>query len=77
MNRPDNISPAVALARSKSFSLRDFFDRERNLGIILMLPGAILLIAFMAYPFFLGIWLSLTDSTIGRIGAIYRPPEFY
>jgi multiple sugar transport system permease protein len=48
--------------------MRDFFDKERNLGIILMLPGAILLIAFMAYPFFLGIWLSLTDSMIGRIG---------
>ena len=68
MNRPDSRSAAVALARSKSFSLRDFFDRERNLGIILMLPGAILLIAFMAYPFFLGIWLSLTDSMIGRMG---------
>jgi multiple sugar transport system permease protein len=58
----------VANPRLKSFSMRDFFDRERNLGIILMLPGAILLIAFMAYPFFLGIWLSLTDSMIGRIG---------
>jgi multiple sugar transport system permease protein len=48
--------------------MRDFFDTERNLGIILMLPGAILLIAFMAYPFGLGIWLSLTDSMIGRAG---------
>jgi multiple sugar transport system permease protein len=62
------ISPMVANPRLKSFSMRDFFDKERNLGIILMLPGAILLIAFMAYPFFLGIWLSLTDSMIGRIG---------
>jgi len=53
---------------AKSFSMREFFDRERNLGIILMLPGAVLLIAFMAYPFFLGIWLSLTDSMIGRPG---------
>ncbi|MBE0556806.1 MAG: sugar ABC transporter permease, partial [Proteobacteria bacterium] len=52
----------------KSFSLREFFDRERNLGIILMLPGAFLLIAFMAYPFCLGIWFSLTDSMIGRPG---------
>jgi multiple sugar transport system permease protein len=52
----------------KSFSMRDFFDRERNLGVMLMLPGAILLIAFMAYPFGLGIWLSLTDSMIGRAG---------
>jgi multiple sugar transport system permease protein len=48
--------------------MREFFDRERNLGIILMLPGAVLLIAFMAYPFFLGIWFSLTDSMIGRPG---------
>ena len=68
MSRPESISPMVAKPLSKPFSMRDFFDRERNLGIILMLPGAILLIAFMAYPFFLGIWLSLTDSTIGRLG---------
>ncbi|MBI4572946.1 MAG: sugar ABC transporter permease [candidate division NC10 bacterium] len=33
-----------------------------------MLPGALLLMVFMAYPFFLGIWLSLTDSGIGRPG---------
>jgi multiple sugar transport system permease protein len=33
-----------------------------------MLPGALLLMVFMAYPFLLGIWLSLTDSTIGRMG---------
>jgi len=33
-----------------------------------MLPGALLLMVFMAYPFFLGIWLSLTDSVIGTLG---------
>jgi len=33
-----------------------------------MLPGALLLMIFMAYPFFLGIWLSMTDSVIGRVG---------
>jgi multiple sugar transport system permease protein len=33
-----------------------------------MLPGALLLIVFMAYPFFLGIWLALTDSIIGTLG---------
>jgi len=41
-------------------------ERESSLGVILMLPGALLLMVFMAYPFFLGIWLSLTDSAIGR-----------
>jgi multiple sugar transport system permease protein len=43
-------------------------ERESSLGVILMLPGALLLMVFMAYPFFLGIWLSLTDSGIGRMG---------
>jgi len=43
-------------------------ERESSLGVILMLPGALLLMVFMAYPFFLGIWLSLTDSMIGRMG---------
>jgi multiple sugar transport system permease protein len=43
-------------------------ERQASLGIILMLPGALLLIVFMAYPFFLGIWLSMSDSMIGRMG---------
>jgi multiple sugar transport system permease protein len=43
-------------------------EREGSLGVILMLPGALLLMVFMAYPFLLGIWLSLTDSLIGRAG---------
>lgn len=33
-----------------------------------MLPGVLLLTVFMAYPFFLGLWLSVTDSTIGHAG---------
>ena len=43
-------------------------EREASLGVLLMVPGALLLMVFMAYPFFLGIWLSLTDSMIGRMG---------
>jgi multiple sugar transport system permease protein len=48
--------------------LRRLLEREASLGIILMLPGMVLLMVFMAYPFFLGIWLSLTNSMIGRMG---------
>lgn len=53
---------------SKSSLLKTLLERESSLGLILMLPGALLLMVFMAYPFFLGIWLSLTDSMIGRVG---------
>ena len=48
--------------------MRRLLDRESSLGVILMLPGALLLMVFMAYPFLLGIWLSLTDSVIGAMG---------
>src|SRR3546814_8937053 len=33
-----------------------------------MLPAATILLVFLAYPLFLGIWLSMTDTTIGRPG---------
>ncbi|MCC7370660.1 MAG: sugar ABC transporter permease [Chloroflexi bacterium] len=47
---------------------RLFLERPTSLGITLMLPGVLLLLVFMAYPFFLGIWLALTDSRIGMPG---------
>jgi multiple sugar transport system permease protein len=62
-------SPAqVVQTRESIFSLKGLLERQASLGVILMLPGALLLMLFMAYPFFLGIWLSLTDSIIGSLG---------
>jgi multiple sugar transport system permease protein len=54
--------------RGRAVTTGSLLEREASLGVILMLPGALLLMVFMAYPFFLGIWLSLTDSGIGRPG---------
>ncbi|MBI2001541.1 MAG: sugar ABC transporter permease, partial [candidate division NC10 bacterium] len=54
--------------RGGAVTTGSLLERESSLGVILMLPGALLLMVFMAYPFFLGIWLSLTDSGIGRPG---------
>ncbi|HSR09817.1 MAG TPA: sugar ABC transporter permease [Thermodesulfobacteriota bacterium] len=58
----------VVEARARTFSLKGLLERQSSLGVILMLPGALLLMVFMAYPFFLGIWLALTDSVIGTLG---------
>lgn len=54
--------------RGTAVTSGSLLERESSLGVLLMLPGAFLLMLFMAYPFFLGIWLSLTDSAIGRMG---------
>jgi len=40
-------------------------DRESTLAYLFMLPGALILLLFMAYPFGLGIYLSLTDKAVG------------
>ncbi|NMM06246.1 sugar ABC transporter permease [Polaromonas sp.] len=44
-------------------------QNSRNaLGLIFMLPAAVLLVLFLTYPLFLGIWLGFTDTKIGRTG---------
>ena len=59
---------AVPAHAGRPVGARGLLERQASLGVLLMLPGALLLIVFMAYPFFLGIWLSLTDGMIGRAG---------
>lgn len=38
------------------------------LGLLFMIPAAALLGLFLTYPLGLGVWLGLTDTTIGRAG---------
>jgi multiple sugar transport system permease protein len=38
------------------------------LGALFMLPAATILLMFLAYPPGLGVWLGMTDTTIGRRG---------
>jgi multiple sugar transport system permease protein len=45
-------------------------QNNRNaLGVLFMLPAAVLLLLFLTYPLGLGIWLGFTDAKIGRAGA--------
>jgi multiple sugar transport system permease protein len=43
-------------------------EREHVLGYLLLVPALVLIITFMAYPFGLGIWFSLTDKLVGYPG---------
>lgn len=54
--------------RRGAMRLRSRLEPDASLGLLLMVPGTLLLLIFMAYPFFLGLWLSLTDSMIGQPG---------
>ncbi len=58
---PGQVSPRVT-----------FIDRLHNnnnfIGLLFMVPAGIMLLVFLAYPLGLGVWLSLTDVKIGRLG---------
>ena len=43
-------------------------DNRNALGLLFLLPTAILLIVFLTYPLGLGTWLGFTDAKIGRPG---------
>lgn len=44
-------------------------QNSRNaLGLLFMLPAAILLLLFLTYPLGLGVWLGFTDTKVGRAG---------
>jgi multiple sugar transport system permease protein len=60
-------TPRAAIARLAGPRVR-IWEREAQLGYLLLVPAVLLLLVFVAYPFFFGIWLSLTNSQIGLNG---------
>jgi multiple sugar transport system permease protein len=66
------VSTATQSAQSGRAALRQprirIFGREAPLGYLLLAPTLFMLLAFLAYPFFIGLWLSVTASEVGMIG---------
>jgi multiple sugar transport system permease protein len=60
--------PAPAKRASVASSWEQLRGNRNWLAIWFLLPAAAFLILFLAYPLFLGIWLSFTDARIGRDG---------
>jgi multiple sugar transport system permease protein len=53
-------TPQSALSRA--------LDNRTVLGLLFMVPAALLLLVFLTYPLGLGTWLGFTDAKIGRPG---------
>lgn len=54
--------------RAKPSMLARLGQSRNGLGILFMVPAAIFLIVFLAWPLVLGVWLGFTDTRIGRSG---------
>lgn len=59
---------ALVGARARAPSVGELLDREALLAWVLLAPTLVIILIFVAYPFFYGIWLSLSDATIGNAG---------
>lgn len=60
----------VALPRpvAQPARLSRLLESERLLATLLLAPAVVLLAVFIAYPFAMGIWLSLSSTSVGREG---------
>ena len=52
----------------RPFSLRSLVEREAVFSWLMLAPGVLFLLAFVAYPFFYGIFLSLEDRPVAMPG---------
>jgi len=54
-----------------------FFDREAPFGYALVLPAVLYLLVFIAYPFFMSIYMSFTDAQAGNRKWTFVGPANY
>ena len=73
--RPESLArPAPATRRP--FSLRTFLEREGVFSWLMLVPGVMFLLAFVAYPFFYGIFLSLQERRVATAGVFVGLANF-
>src|SRR6202162_1037690 len=53
---------------AQTSALQRALDNRNVLGLLFLLPGAVLLLLFLTYPLGLGTYLGFTDAKIGRGG---------
>jgi len=56
--------------------LTRFLESERLLAFILLAPTVVLLGLFIAYPFVMGVWLSLSSTSVGNPGTFVGLANF-
>jgi multiple sugar transport system permease protein len=73
--RPELLARPAPVAR-RPLSLRAVIEREGAFSWLMLTPGVLFLLAFVAYPFFYGIFLSLQDRPVARPGVFIGLANF-
>jgi len=71
---------AVALAHPRAAGAPSgwtrFLESERMLAALLLAPTVLILGVFIAYPFVMGVWLSLSNTSVGNVGEFVGVKNF-
>src|SRR5688572_13016895 len=74
------VSPASvarpAPVTGRPLPIRRFLDREGVFSWLMLAPGVLFLAAFVAYPFFYGIYLSLSERRVAQPGTFVGLANF-
>ncbi len=73
--RPEPLARSAPFA-GRPLSLRGVLEREGAFSWLMLAPGVFFLLAFVAYPFFYGIWLSMQDRAVARPGVFVGLANF-
>src|SRR5512144_3241300 len=73
--RPEPVARS-APAAARVLSLRGMLEREGAFSWLMLAPGVLFLLAFVAYPFFYGIFLSLQDRPVAKPGVFVGLANF-
>src|SRR5262244_1694051 len=57
-----------ARGRGRPLSMRRLLEREGVFSWVMLAPGVLFLLAFVAYPFFYGIFLSMQERRVASVG---------
>ena len=72
---PASLARTEPIAR-RPFSLRESIEREGVFCWLMLAPGVLFLLAFVAYPFFYGIYLSLQERPVAAAGTFVGLANF-
>src|SRR5258705_680557 len=73
--RPATLARQAPVA-GRPLTLRGLFEREGVFSWLMLSPGVLFLLAFVAYPFFYGIFLSLQERRVASTGVFVGLANF-
>jgi multiple sugar transport system permease protein len=68
--------PRPGTQRTRPETFTRWLESERLLATLLLAPAVVLLATFIAYPFVMGVWLSLSNTSVGNIGEFVGARNF-